>query len=225
MTLHDYYWSCFLASVALVTVLQIYSRSQTRNEQKAPTDSKFVLFQRWYLVAFLLSMFADWLQGPYIYELYVSYGFNKEQIAELFLGGYVSSMLCGTFVGGMADKFGRKTMCLLYCLFYGSACVTKLVPDYNVLMLGRFLSGISTSLLFSVFEAWMVCEHHKQGFDSALLADTFSHATFGNGVVAAVAGLTANIAAHFGGFVSSEALTLLPVFVLTSCPIFLFPSL
>ena len=61
-------------------------------------------------------------------------------------------------------------------------------------MLGRFLSGVSTSLLFSVFESWMVCEHHKQGFDGKLLGETFSYSTFGNGLVAVVAGLIANTA-------------------------------
>ena len=108
----------------------------------------------------------------------------------------------GTFVGGLADKVGRKFMCIMYVVTYIAACCTKLVPEYWTLMLGRFLSGVSTSLLFSVFESWMVCEHMKQGFDGALLGDTFSLATFGNGLVAVVAGLVANTAAESGGFVA-----------------------
>ncbi|CAG8688237.1 15479_t:CDS:2, partial [Dentiscutata heterogama] len=54
------------------------------------------------------------------------------------------------------------------------------------------LGGISTSLLFSVFEAWMVSEHFSRGFSSSLLSDTFSKATFGNGLVAIFSGLFAN---------------------------------
>jgi predicted MFS family arabinose efflux permease len=107
-------------------------------------------------------MFSDWLQGPYVYELYVSYGFNQAQIAELFVCGFGSSMVVGTFIGGLADKFGRKAMCIMYSVCYIIGCCTKLVPEYWTLMVGRFLSGVSTSLLFSVFEAWMVAEHHKQ---------------------------------------------------------------
>ena len=67
-------------------------------------------------------------------------------------------MVVGTIVGGLADKLGRKGMCILYSVTYITACCTKLVPEYWTLMLGRFLSGVSTSLLFSVFESWMVCE-------------------------------------------------------------------
>ena len=156
-------------------------------------------------------MFADWLQGPYVYELYVSYGFSQAEIAELFVCGFASSMIVGTMVGGLADKLGRKVMCVMYSVCYIAACFTKMVPEYWTLMLGRFLSGVSTSLLFSVFESWMVCEHHKQGFDAALLGDTFSYATLGNGLVAVVAGLIANTAAESYGYVAP--------FVVAICPL------
>ena len=211
MGLSEFYWSSFIGCSLFVVLLQIYTRTVEFNERKAPVDPKFVKFQTYYLTSFLLAMFADWLQGPYVYELYISYGFNKAHVAELFLCGYASSVLCGTWIGGLADKYGRRNMCLLYCVCYGAACITKLFPDYNILLLGRALSGISTSLLFSVFESWMVCEHHKQGFDSSLLADTFSKATFGNGVVAVAAGLVANIAADLFGFAAPFVLATVPL--------------
>lgn len=50
------------------------------------------------------ALAADWMQGPYVYALYESYGFQKGEIAILFIGGFFSSMMFGTFVGGMADK-------------------------------------------------------------------------------------------------------------------------
>jgi MFS family permease len=156
-------------------------------------------------------MFSDWLQGPYVYELYVSYGFSQQQIAELFVCGFGSSMIVGTFVGGLADKLGRKNMCILYSVCYIMACCTKMVNEYWTLMLGRFLSGISTSLLFSVFESWMVCEHFKQGYDGSLLSDTFSLQTLGNGLVAVGAGLVANTAAEMNGFVAPFVVAIIPL--------------
>lgn len=41
------------------------------------------------------------------------------------------------------------------------------IPDMRLLLLGRVLGGISTSLLFSAFESWMVSEHRKQGEKNA----------------------------------------------------------
>ena len=209
------YWGSFALTTLLCVALQYYSRNQQNGIKNArgseAMTARFATFQRNYLAVFLLAMFSDWLQGPYVYELYVSYGFDKGQISELFVCGFGSSMIVGTFVGGLADKLGRKNMCILYSVCYVVACMTKLVPEYWTLMLGRFLSGVSTSLLFSVFESWMVCEHHKQGFDSTLLGDTFAYATFGNGLVAVGAGLVANSAADKYGYVAPFVVAIFPL--------------
>jgi len=34
-----------------------------------------------------------------------------------------------------------------------------------IIAIGRILGGLSTSLLFSAFESWMVSEHKKNGYD------------------------------------------------------------
>lgn len=207
------YWGSFAVVTLICITFQAYQKYAQKDPNSAASKAspKFVSFQQNYLIIFLLAMFSDWLQGPYVYQLYVSYGFTQQQIAELFVCGFGSSMIVGTFVGGLADKLGRKGMCIIYCVCYIVACLTKLVPEYWTLMLGRFLSGIATSLLFSVFESWMVCEHTKQGFDASLLGQTFSYATFGNGLVAVVAGLIANSAAESYGFVAPFVLALLPL--------------
>ena len=45
---------------------------------------------------------------------YSSYGYSKEQIGVLFIAGFGSSMVLGTFVGSLADRFGRKTCCIAF---------------------------------------------------------------------------------------------------------------
>ena len=209
------YWGSFIGCSIICAALQLYSRTKSSTSKSSSTstntNAKFSSFQTNYLIVFMLAMFSDWLQGPYVYELYVSYGFSRSQIAELFVCGFASSMVVGTMIGGLADKMGRKAVCILYSISYITACCTKLVPEYWTLMVGRFLSGVSTSLLFSVFESWMVCEHHKQGFDVALLGDTFAMATFGNGLVAVIAGLVANKAAESYGYVAPFIVAILPL--------------
>ena len=64
-----------------------------------------------------------------------------------------------------------------------------------VLLFGRVLGGLSTSLLFTAFESWMVSEHRREGFDEELLSATFSIASAGNGLMAIIAGLLAQRAA------------------------------
>ena len=53
---------------------------------------------------------------------------------------------------------GRRRLALLYCVLYVASCATRHFRHYWLLMLGRVLGGVATSLLFSVFDAWLVSE-------------------------------------------------------------------
>lgn len=69
------------------------------------------------------------------------------------------------------------------------------IPSMPALMVGRVLGGLSTTLLFSAFESWMVSEHRKLGFSEELLSSTFAIASWGNGVTAICAGFLAQASA------------------------------
>lgn len=62
-------------------------------------------------------------------------------------------------------------------------------------MIGRLLGGIATSLLFSVFDAWLIRAHADANVKQ-YIGRSFSWAMFGNSVVAIGAGLVANRAAN-----------------------------
>lgn len=106
-------------------------------------------FKRDYLVAYLLAMLADWLQGPYVYALYAFYGFSKADNGLLFIFGFGSSAIFGTFIGGFADKYGRKKFTIMYGVIYALSCCTKHFNNFTILVVGRLLAGIATSLLYS----------------------------------------------------------------------------
>lgn len=54
---------------------------------------------------------GDWLQGPYVYALYQLYGYERNDIAILFVAGFLSSAVFGTVIGSFADT--------MYFLFLG----------------------------------------------------------------------------------------------------------
>lgn len=68
-------------------------------------------------------------------------------------------------------------------------------------MFGRLLAGISTSILYSGFESWLIYEHKQRGFDEASLSTIFANAYFGNSIVAIGAGVVAQFAANYFGYV------------------------
>ena len=161
--------------------------------EKVTMPQNFMAFRNSYLFVYSLMMAGDWLQGPYVYALYQHYGYTTGDIGKLFIAGFGSSMIFGTVVGSMADKYGRKNAALTYVVTYIASCITKHWSDYGVLMLGRFFGGIATSLLFTAFESWLVAEHFKRGYEAEWLDKTFAKAIFlGNGLVSIVSGLLAN---------------------------------
>ncbi len=183
----------------------------------ASQNRDFRRFKAQYLSVYLLMVAGDWLQGAHIYSLYSAYDFPKRDIALLFVAGYGSSMTLGTWIGSLADSLGRKKFGMLYCITYIASCATKHFKSFWVLLLGRILGGISASLLFSVFESWLVCEHHAHGFHADLLGEVFALQTFGTGLVAVISGIVAQVASdsmpltlidsdeelYFGGYVTS----------------------
>ena len=183
-------WSFFtIAFVVLCAICVVLQYAQNKGlASAAPTTPDFKRFQRVYLVVYLCAVLSDWLQGPYVYALYDHYKFTKHQIGILFIVGFGSSMIFGTFAGSMADRYGRRLSCLMYCALYIVSCLTKHSPDFNVLLFGRLTGGIATSILFSSFESWLVGEHNKHFYPAEWLNQTFSLATLGNGVMAILAG-------------------------------------
>ena len=87
---------------------------------------------------------------------------------------------------------GRKKICLTFVVLYALACLTKHSSNLVVLMIGRFFSGIATSILSSVFESWMIYEHNNAKFDPSWIGDTFYQQTFANGIIAILSGFVSN---------------------------------
>ena len=188
----------------LLTVLEGARRLKTATTPQTSRETRqtkgqaasFASFQREYLAVYLVIMLADWLQGTNMYTLYSGYGVS---VSTLFLTGFTSSLVFGTFLGLLVDSYGRKKACVLFCVLEIIINAMEHVPSMPVLLLGRVLGGISTSLLFSAFESWMVAEHRRRGFPEAWLARTFGLASAGNGFVAVIAGLLAQITADYRG--------------------------
>lgn len=121
-----------------------------------------------FLAVYALVMAADWLQGPFLYSLYTDeHHVAHARVPLLFATGLVAGGVSASVVGGMADRHGRKRACLVFCATYAASCLlTVSSSSLPLLQLGRILGGISTSLLFSVFESWMVTdfwENEKYG--------------------------------------------------------------
>eukprot|EP01083_Nonionella_stella_P293283 997351_1 len=218
------YWTWIVVLTVTTISLQLIKNFQNKTSKHSESDNQetnttqqsladtenyaaFKSFQIKFAIVFLTAMFADWMTGAYLYKLYAAYlrkGGNEDtaQIAILYMVGFASSAFVSSFIGSLADKFGRKKMCLLFCVTYATCALVKHINNYKVLLLARFLGGLSTSILFSCFESWMISEHHKRGFKPSWMGSTFQLVWGLNSIVAIVAGFVSQIAndvyANFG---------------------------
>ncbi|KKY34078.1 putative major facilitator superfamily domain containing protein 5 [Diaporthe ampelina] len=155
-----------------------------------------------YLTGHLLAFAADWLQGPHLYAVY-KYDKKLEEtyVAALYATGFISAALSAAFVGQLADKFGRKRACLIYCASYTACCLSMLSDNLYILFAGKFCGGVSTTLLYSAFDAWMITEYHKRGLEAEhlSLATLYGWMTSLNSVVAITTGIVGEILVSLTG--------------------------
>ncbi|TDZ30305.1 Molybdate-anion transporter [Colletotrichum spinosum] len=188
-------------------VTEAEHRSDDDAENQTPllgTDTTDVAqrFQRDYFPVYALAMAADWLQGPHIYAMY-KYEKNipEKVVAALYAAGFVSGAVSASFAGELADRYGRRLACLAYCAAYFLTCLTMLSNNLIVLFIGRLCGGISTTLLYSVFEAWLITEYHQRGLSRTKLklSDIFGYMTTISSVVAIVSGIVGDVLVNWLG--------------------------
>jgi MFS family permease len=190
------------------------STGTAKNDHHEKLDD-FYAFRRRYILVYLIIMLADWMQGTHMYTLYLSYGVN---ISALFLTGFLSGAIFAPFLGSLVDKFGRKRSCIVYCVLEIVINILEHYDNFAILIVGRILGGISTNLLFSAFESWMTTEHRHKGFPEEWLSRTYSMCSIGNGTMAILAGIVAQVLedlfGQIGPFQGAVALTILALILI-----------
>nr|XP_026690063.1 molybdate-anion transporter-like [Ciona intestinalis] len=158
--------------------------------KKTNTNPQFLAFQRIYLLVYVPIIFGDWLNAPYLYKLYSSYGFIEDQIAIIYVCGFASSLFFGASSGFIVQSYGKRKVFVIATLLYAVSCLIKLSSQYSVLIIGRIISGASTSILFCAQEAWYIHEHitvHE--FPPEWINYTMLKASKTNSVLAVFAGV------------------------------------
>lgn len=83
---------------------------------------------------------------------------------------------------------------MMYCIVYSISCLSVLSSDLPVLFIGRALGGVSTTLLFTTFDAWLVAEVNRQGFEGeGRLSTILGEMSTANGFVAIACGVISQV--------------------------------
>ncbi|GAB7365734.1 hypothetical protein MBLNU230_g7071t1 [Neophaeotheca triangularis] len=181
------------------TLKQDVEEKEYESDDSGPSTASvdgWAPISRQYLIVYALAVAADWLQGSFIYPLYKhEYALPESTVAALFATGFASGAISATGIGYLADRFGRKKACLGYCFLYALSCALTMVNSQTTLFAGRVLGGVSTTLLYSAFEAWMVAEASSRENSHEMIQDTLASAATINAVVAIVSGFASEASA------------------------------
>ncbi|KAL1872027.1 hypothetical protein VTK73DRAFT_1695 [Phialemonium thermophilum] len=123
-------------------------------------------FRYTFLRVYLLVMGAEWLQGPYLYTLLRDEkALDESTVASLYVVGYAAAAASALCAGFLADRYGRRRACLAFCLVHALSSMSVLSDSLPVLYAGRLCAGVALTLLWTVFESWMVTEFKARGLD------------------------------------------------------------
>lgn len=153
-------------------------------------------FCRTFISIYLLVMSSEWLSGPYLYPLLRDDRALPELIVcALYATAYTSAAISALVVGFLADRYGRRRACLAQCVIHSAACLTVMFGGTSlpILFIGRVLAGTGLTLLWTVFESWMVTEWNSRGLEGqeggGSMSNMFGVMTTANCMTAIVGGI------------------------------------
>ena len=189
-------------SLVLLSILSVVTYFKLRiSHDQSTKNPVFLTFQQRYIPIYLLAVLGDWLQGPYLYRLYHSYGYLERQVVVIYISGLVSAALVSPAKDILATRYGRKKAAIILSLLYALSCLFTMFGNYVLLILGRCMAGVASTLLFSTLESWYICQHSQvYDFPKEWVPVTFSHIAFGSSIMAVVAGLLADLMVRWAGF-------------------------
>ncbi|VDL87189.1 unnamed protein product, partial [Nippostrongylus brasiliensis] len=124
---------CGLCSVTSVAVAN--SQRKSRPRDVAENNAEFRGLQRRFLFPYLIVLFAESLQAPYLYAFFYDLSYLPTQIAVLYVTGLISNMVFSFYCVHLLARYGRRALCLL-CIAAGClACACKLRPSFAVLFI------------------------------------------------------------------------------------------
>ena len=117
---YGYYVAWFsLSTLALLitrTALGV-SPSRPTSSSKDQPSPEFQRFQRKYLIVYLIMMGADWVQGPFVHELYeVHYKYDHATIGKIFIAGFATRYSVAWSLGfpGVGGLFFSSVILLFF---------------------------------------------------------------------------------------------------------------
>jgi MFS family permease len=120
-------------------------------------------------------------------------------------------------MGAIVDRIGRKKAVIIYCILEIIINYMEQFPILLCLIASRVIGGITQNLLFTVFETWLVTEHHRREFEDDKLEIIIRDSNIVSNMAAIISGYIAHCLASLlgpvGPFVGAVGFTFLSLLI------------
>jgi hypothetical protein len=189
----------FVYAVASVIAIVICIKVQSM-ESIVITTSDFKLFQSNFLSAYMLMIFGEVFSVASFYHMMNVSGLTLSQTADLYIVTILSSSVFGLILE-IVDFGSKREKCIASAILYALSTASLYFGDYfEILLIGRIINGVASSLLHTSFDAYLVQEHNSQGFPDDWLFQTFGKLPHYMTAVAILCGTIQSVAQRFAHF-------------------------
>lgn len=183
---------CAVCAVASIVAANLKRKSHPRDA--AENNAEFRGLQRRFLFPYLVVLFSESLQAPYLYAFFYDLNYLPSQIAVLYVAGLITNMMFSFYCVHLSARQGRRALCLLCVVAGCMGCASKLSSSFLFLFIGRIFDGIFAALIGNPFQQWYLDEHQVTfDFPSEWIQSTFLMLSLGAGFLAVTAGVTSHI--------------------------------
>lgn len=148
------------------------------------------------------SLLTGAIQGPYLYAWYrYEMQLPEEKVALLYATGFASGAVSAAMAGPLMNRFGPEMGCQAYFIFAVFSLSWLGSRSLPMLLLGRVFGGISTTLLFTAFESWMIAQYRLLRLDDSVLplGTVFSNMSLVSSLVAIAMGIVSDALVRITG--------------------------
>jgi len=153
------------------------------------TTNEFKLFQSGFLTGYSLMILGELMSTACFFHTFIYLNLSVEQITKLYVITIASTTIFGV-VMEVIDIGSRKNKCVLSAILYAISMSSVFFGGhFDMLLMGRIVFGVASSIHHSAFDAYVITEHTSQGFPDDWLSQTFTSLTHAIALVAALSGV------------------------------------
>lgn len=188
----------YISFAVIVAALVITYLKLKTSEGTIITTKEFQVFQSGFLSGYSMVILCELIAAASFYHTFISLHLTLEKITMLYITTITASTLAGVATE-IVDVGTRKDKCVISAMLYSISMFSILFGGhYEMILLGRIVYGVASSLHHTSFESYAVHEHSSLGFPEDWLGHTFSLLTHCMALMAALSGILGQIAASTG---------------------------